>query len=309
MWTHSYPQFHPAFQFSGNWTTWNPFTGGCHFDHDCGKHTTGCGACPQLGSYEKDDLSSRCGSARKAYFGKFSPDKLHLIALNQWMARQVSSSPLLRKFRIYLSIPNGLDTETFAPRERAQARQSLGIPRDARVVFFAAETIDNKRKGFELLVQALAEIRTSTNYFCSRWVLSNRRLNWKFLISISDTSMTNVKCSFAYSAADVYAIASLHDNQPNTVVEAMSCGIPVAGFDVGGISELVKPGVTGLLAKGGSVAELRNAISELLQHDSKLESMKVECRKEVLQNFSLEMQCKRYISLYEAELAAKRSSN
>jgi len=286
----------------------NPFTGGCHFDHDCGKHTTGCGACPQLGSHEKNDLSSQVWTRKKAYFGKFNPDKLHLIALNQWMARQVSSSPLLRKFQVSI-VPNGLDTETFAPRERAQARQTLGIPQDARVVFFAAETIDNKRKGFELLVQALAGIRNIEKLF----LLSVGVVESPIELEVPHLNLGYInderQMSFAYSAADVYAIASLHDNQPNTVVEAMSCGIPIAGFDVGGISELVKPGVTGLLAKGGNVGDLRNAIAELLQNDSKLESMKVECRKEVLQNFGLELQCKRYISLYEAELASKRSSN
>ena len=111
--------------------------------------------------------------------------------------------------------------------------------------------------------------------------------------------------SSVYSAADIYATSAIHDNQPNTVVEAMACGVPVIAFSVGGIPELVKPGVTGLLAQGGDVTGFREAIAELLQHDSKREPMKLECRRTVLREFSLELQCKRYTELYDAALKAR----
>jgi len=284
----------------------NPFTGGCHFDHDCDKHMTGCGACPQLGSKNPDDLSSQVWRRKKAYFGKFSPDRLHLIALNQWMARKVSSSPLLGKFKVTI-IPNGLDTEVYAPQDKAESRRKLGIPQDARVVCFVAESIDNKRKGFELLAQALAGIRNVERLF----LLSIGGVETPIEMNVPHLNLGYInseqQMSATYSAADIYATAALHDNQPNTVVEAMACGIPVVGFDVGGIPEIIKPGITGLLAKGGNVPELRDAIAELLQDDCKRESMKHECRKTVLQEFNLDLQSRRYAELYASALKSRNA--
>ena len=45
--------------------------------------------------------------------------------------------------------------------------------------------------------------------------------------------------AMVYNAVDLYAIPSVQDNLPNTVVEAMACGIPCIGFNVGGIPEMI----------------------------------------------------------------------
>jgi glycosyltransferase involved in cell wall biosynthesis len=82
----------------------------------------------------------------------------------------------------------------------------------------------------------------------------------------------------------------------------MACGIPVVGFDIGGVSEMVRPESTGLLALAGDVPGLRASIAQLLECDSKRDSMKAECRRIVLQEYGLEMQTKRYVELYETEL-------
>ena len=42
-----------------------------------------------------------------------------------------------------------------------------------------------------------------------------------------------------YNAVDLYVTPSLQDNLPNTIVEAMACGIPCIGFNVGGIPQMI----------------------------------------------------------------------
>jgi glycosyltransferase involved in cell wall biosynthesis len=112
--------------------------------------------------------------------------------------------------------------------------------------------------------------------------------------------------SMVYSAADLYVIPSLQDNQPNTVLEAMACGTPVVGFGVGGISEMVKPQITGLLAAAGDVAALRSAILELLRSSDKRSAMSAACRRVVMEEYTRELQVRRYADLYRAALEKTR---
>jgi glycosyltransferase involved in cell wall biosynthesis len=109
--------------------------------------------------------------------------------------------------------------------------------------------------------------------------------------------------SLVYSAADVYAIPSIQDNFPNTVLESLSCGTPVVGFDVGGIPDMVRPGITGLLAKSGDVDALRYEIVNLLQDSAKRAEMSTNCRSIAVKEYAIEIQTKRYVELYREILA------
>jgi glycosyltransferase involved in cell wall biosynthesis len=71
--------------------------------------------------------------------------------------------------------------------------------------------------------------------------------------------------SLAYSAADLFVIPALQEVCPQTALEAIACGTPVVGFDVGGIPDIVRPGIPGLIVPPRNVAVLRAAIIHLLQ--------------------------------------------
>ena len=106
--------------------------------------------------------------------------------------------------------------------------------------------------------------------------------------------------SLAYSAADVYAIASLQESFGQTVTESMACGTPVAAFATGGIVDMVRPGITGALAPTKDVPALRHAITTLLNDDAARAAMSEHCRRIVLAEYSLEVQSRAYLSLYES---------
>jgi glycosyltransferase involved in cell wall biosynthesis len=280
----------------------NALTGGCHFDHGCGKHSSGCGACPQLGSNDASDLSSQIWHRKEATFKSLEPERLHFIALNRWMASLVERSPLYRRFEVTV-VPNGVDTEVFAPRDRAAARDTLGIPQTASVVLFAADDVDNRRKGFAVLIDVLNRLPSLKSLF----LLSVGRGPVSFETEIRSLHIGHVAnrrlLSLVYSAADVYVVPSLQDNQPNTVLEAMACATPVIGFAVGGISEMVRPGITGELAPVADAAGLAEAILNLLSDSKRRAAMSAACRNLVIQEYQLEAQVRRYIELYERGLA------
>jgi glycosyltransferase involved in cell wall biosynthesis len=105
--------------------------------------------------------------------------------------------------------------------------------------------------------------------------------------------------SFAYSAADVFVCPTREDNLPNVVLEAMACGTPIVAFSVGGLQDMVRPGVTGFLAPQGDVRSLRAAIESVISDDERRAQMSHECRRTAVEEYRLELQAERYKCLYD----------
>lgn len=68
-----------------------------------------------------------------------------------------------------------------------------------------------------------------------------------------------------YQASDIVLNPSLADNMPNSVLEALACGVPVVSTNVGGIPALLQDGVTALLVPPGDPAAMAHAILALLR--------------------------------------------
>ncbi len=67
--------------------------------------------------------------------------------------------------------------------------------------------------------------------------------------------------------ADIFCLSSLSEGLPVAVLEAMACGLPVVATNVGGVSEAVIEGSTGLLVESDNLAEYTNALQRALsQH-------------------------------------------
>ncbi len=70
----------------------------------------------------------------------------------------------------------------------------------------------------------------------------------------------------AYLAAcDVFVLNSRYEGLPHVVLEALAAGLPVVATDVGGIGEVVQPGVNGMLIQPGDAVSLRQAVVQVLQ--------------------------------------------
>jgi peptidoglycan hydrolase CwlO-like protein len=110
---------------------------------------------------------------------------------------------------------------------------------------------------------------------------------------------SDLELSTIYSAADFFILPSLEDNLPNTILEAMSCGTPVIGFDVGGIPDLVKDRVTGRLVPYKDISQLAAAILECVFNPAQVQQMGQTCRQVIEENYSLTTQAERYLSLYK----------
>jgi len=277
----------------------NAFTGGCHYNSGCEGYNSGCGACPQLGSTDTNDLSHQVWKRKQQALSAVAPGRLHIVAQSTWMARKVEQSALFGRFPVTV-IPNGLDVTVFLPRDRALSRNVFGIPQNAHVVLFVADSVENRRKGFDLLIKALSTFVGLPDVFLVSIGINAPKiaasLQHKHIGFVGDDE----HLSMLYSAADVFVIPSREDNLPNTVIESMACGTPVVGFDVGGIPDMVRPMFTGLLAKPEDDRDLGKAIYRLLTDDALRTGMSANCRSVAVNEYAQEVQAAHFVEFYEA---------
>jgi glycosyltransferase involved in cell wall biosynthesis len=281
----------------------NPFTGGCHFDGGCGKYIEQCGTCPQIGSLKRNDLSAHVWQRKNSAFTTRNASSMHLVTPSRWLGAEAEKSTLLKRFPITV-IPYGVDTERFQPRERRFARQVFGIPPEAMVVLFVADWAGEKRKGLELLIEAIKGIEDLPGlsvFTIGREMAQQEIRKGSFTIEYIRDELT---MSLAYGAADLFVVPSVQDNLPNTALEALACGIPTVAFAVGGLVDIIRENETGILVPQGDVRALRGAITKILKDQDRRAFMAETCRRTALAEYTLDVQARHYLALYENFLLA-----
>ena len=100
-----------------------------------------------------------------------------------------------------------------------------------------------------------------------------------------------------YNAVDVYVTPSLQDNLPNTIVEAMSCGIPCVGFQTGGIPQMIDHLHNGYVAEYESPSDLANGIKWILSGEDYTE-LSESARRKAVASYSEATIAQQYIQVY-----------
>lgn len=99
--------------------------------------------------------------------------------------------------------------------------------------------------------------------------------------------------------ADVFVLPSFAEGVPVSLMEAMACGVPVVSTYVGGINELVEPGVTGLLVPAADATALANALARLLCSPDLRAEFARHGRERVEKQYHLGSQIQQLSSLFE----------
>ncbi len=279
----------------------NAFTGGCHYSGGCTKYLSGCAVCPQLSDCDDDTFSGRNFRIKRNSLK--SVNNFHIVSPSGWLADLSAASPLLGKYPHY-HIPNGTDETVFKPEEQKSARQKLNLPVVGKIILFIANDLHTKRKGYELLKAAFEKLESDYIILCSVGRSGSETINNATVIELGEIR-TEKEMSLVYSAADLFVIPSLEENLPNTVIEALLCGLPVAGFPVGGIPEMITDGVNGLLTNKADVDDLVVIIQSFLA--GKYIFDRTEIRNNAIQKFGISIQVKAYKSLYEKILIEQSS--
>jgi glycosyltransferase involved in cell wall biosynthesis len=282
----------------------NFFTGGCHTAEGCTRYVERCGACPQLGSRDDDDLSRQVWERKRRGLAGVTPNRVHLVAPSHWLAGEARRSGVAHDLPVTV-IPHGLDLDAFQPRDRDAARQMLGLEPHARVLLFVAEPISRRLKGFAVLAQALAGM--ANRHRLTLITVGSGVSPVKPDVPVLQMGYVGHErlLSIVYAAADLFVMPSSAESFGLTAAQALACGTPVVASDVGGVPEIVRPGVTGLLVPPHDGKALGTAITALLDDPARRRQMSENCRRIALAEYSLERQVRRNIELYQTMLAQR----
>lgn len=287
------------------------FTGGCHYNQDCDRYTASCGNCPQLHSNQTWDLS-RWIWRRKAKAWKNL--NLTIVTPSHWLARCARTSSLFQGLPIEI-IPNGIDLKQYRPIDRKLARHLLNLPQDKQLILFTAvQATSDRRKGFHLLRGALEHLsQTDWATKAELLVVGASRpsdsielgLQTRYLGRLSD----DISLALTYAAADVFVAPSMQDNLPNTVMEAIACGTPCVAFNIGGMPDLIDHQCNGYLAQPFYTEELAHGITWILADPERHRQLAETARKKAEQEFALEKQATRYVTLFHQVLTGTHPSS
>lgn len=294
------------------WTlhdTW-AFTGKCVYTYDCERYQTTCGKCERLKDYPKMlwDNTKFMQALKKKMYSK--ANKIVFVTPSRWLKEIAETSSVLKNYRIE-HIPNGVDTSTFYPQNKEELRKKYNIPIDTKCILFIANDVNDKRKGFRYLLNALERLEHKEKY--TLLSIGRKQLDTKIKSDFKVMEFSHVEknseLAELYNTTDLFVIPSIEDNFPCVVNEAMACGVPVVGFDTGGIPEQIENGVRGFCAKKGDDIDLADKIKLFFNlPDNSRKEMSQNCHAHILNNLTMKHCVDKYIALYEdilSEISSK----
>jgi len=283
------------------------FAGGEHYVQDCTRY--------QLGYLKNNrpkgeggfDLNRWVWNRKLRAWKDIS--NLTIVTPSSWLAKCASSSYLFKDRRVEV-IHNGLDPEQYKPIDKPLARELMKLPQDKQLILFGAlGATSDRRKGFHLLQPALqclsqSGLRGNENIeivvFGSSQPENAIDLGFKshYLGYLHD----DISLALVYSAADVMLVPSIQEGFGQTASESLACGTPVVCFDSTGLKDIVDHQKNGYRAKCFSCEDLANGIAWVLQDEQRWQSLSRRAREKVEQEFTLEIQARRYLKLYQEVL-------
>lgn len=286
-----------------------PATALCHLTLGCRKYTTECLRCPLLpngGLF--GDLARTVWKRKMRLVKKYN--SIFFVTCSRWLAGEAKRSKLLEG-RTVTNIPNPIDVRTFCPGDKAEARRILGLPEGKRLVLFVAQRVSNVNKGISYLIDACSRLSKSCPELADKFGVvtlggSGDELADNFDVPFYSlgyiTDVRKIVC--AYRAADVFVMPSLSENLPNTIMEAMACGVPCVGFNVGGIPEMIDHRRNGYIAAYKNAEDLAEGIRWTLT-EADYDALSCDAVRKVSASYSQQIVAMKYIEVYNQAIASR----
>jgi glycosyltransferase involved in cell wall biosynthesis len=272
----------------------NTFTGGCHYSAGCLKFEKVCDVCPQLTGTIDPTISADIQKLKQRSLENAS---IRIVCPSRWLGKAAERSAILKGKSVQV-IPYSLDLNIFRPVSKAEARAKLGLPDDKKILLFVSHSVENKRKGFDLLLECIGNLALPDLLLCSVGSRFEHHGHAQH-IALGHIS-TEEQMMLAYNAADVFVLPSTEDNLPNVVLESLACGVPVLGFRIGGMPDMIRDGFNGYLSDEISAGALGRIVTRIFNEPV---ASAGEIRKEAEVRYHHKIQAESYLSLYKEILS------
>lgn len=222
-------------------------------------------------------------------------------------------------------IPAGFDPDEFAPMSRPLARLDLGLDPAERILLQLGRMVP--RKGVDNVIRALGALERDHGIRARLLVVggadrepdAERTPEIGRLAAIAAEEGVGDRVTFIgrrdrtelaefYNAADIFISTPWYEPFGITPLEAMACGTPVLGSNVGGIKFSVRDSETGYLVPPNDPAALAERVAHLYAHPKLLALLGRQGVQRVRDLFTWERVAGGIASLYEEVLAAGRWS-
>jgi teichuronic acid biosynthesis glycosyltransferase TuaC len=206
-------------------------------------------------------------------------------------------------------IPNGVDTELFAPQDKAQAKRELGLDAGRIVVLYCGNL--RPVKGVDVLAEAIPELLCAQPNLMFVMVGSGElepqlRTTLARWIGRGDVVLTGTQrqrdVARYMAAADLLVLPSRSEARSNVIPEALASGTAVAASNVGGIPEVMRP-EHGVMFQSGSRSALAQAVLSMIHDREQLTKMGQAGRKFVMDSdWTWQAHAEKTLALYRTLL-------
>lgn len=247
-------------------------TGGCSHSFGCPKFNTHCNNCPILAGNKEKDLSYKQFEQKRKLYQKY--DNIYFVSPSLWLYNLAKEAALTKTKPIF-HIPNVIDTSIFKPFDKRVAKKILNVDEDSFIIAFGANKITSPYKGWKYLQSALRNLvaKNLTRKIEVMVFGSGANEEIRNAIPFKTTFMGYIKDDYTtnliYNASDVFVVPSMADNLPTTILESMSCGTAVVGFNVGGIPDMITHKENGYLARYKDADDLAAGIEYCMTNNIK----------------------------------------
>jgi glycosyltransferase involved in cell wall biosynthesis len=239
-------------------------------------------------------------------------NKLHHKLLARLLDHLIVNAEPIRERYLALGVPdqkisvvhNGVSQVS---QRSGELRKRLSLPEVAFLAVAAGRLEQQKR--FDLLLQTW---KSALRDDSARIVIFGRGPQEETLKLLARELQIEKSVAFAgfdeefaslVGDADLFLLTSENEGTPNAVLEAMSAGVPVLGFDVGAMKSLLRDNLSRFLIRAGDAAMFAERLSRWIQNREELRSCRAKFAERARNEFGLDASMRHYEAVFRALVA------
>jgi glycosyltransferase involved in cell wall biosynthesis len=235
----------------------------------------------------------------------------NIVVPCKWLANCVARSVLFQNSSIHI-IPYPIDVHFWTPQSQQVARNMFNFSGDKKLLLFIAKNpLNDRNKGWDLLQESLLALHAHSSIDFELVLVGHEGAidtQHPFVIHNMGEINDDKRLVQLYSAVDLLVVPSRVEGLPQVCVEAQACGLPIVGFNIGGIPDIINHNITGWVSQAYDTRDFSAGAQWILEDDKLRIAMSQNARKHVLDNYSHQVVAKQYYDVYK-EILSKNSKN